>query len=155
MSGSVVYNGGSTKTITFSGVQFALTTPSKNSLISQLTSSTPTDGNLVKYGAGGIITSAGQVYSNSASFTYNNATAKTNHRTALGIKGEIVTIDEGQSSVTVSATGVTTATPIVGTLITDDTTLKYIRIVPGTDSYAVHGNAAATAECKVSVMIIQ
>lgn len=138
-----------------STVSFSFNVNPRNSLINALTSSTPTSGDLVKYGTGGVITSAGQIYSNSASFTYNNTAAKTNHRTALGIKGEIVTIAAAASSVTVAATGVTSTTPIVGTLITDDTTLKYVRIVPGTGSYVVYGNAAATAECKVSVMIIQ
>jgi hypothetical protein len=155
LRGNVNINGGVTKTVTFSGVGFNFNTASKNSLISQLTSSTPTSGNLVKYDTGGVIPSAGESYSNGAGFTYGGTSAAT-HRTALGFRTEIVTIPSGSNSVTISATGVTATTPVIGTLITDDATIKYIRIVPTSGSYSVfgNGNAATAGGCKVSVMYI-
>lgn len=107
---------------------------------------------------GGFLTCNDLVITSSVSFesgvTFDYpADVATAHRDALKIYSEIVTIPGSSASIQITLVGVTPTTPVVASLITDDATLKYItRVVPGTDSYTIYGNAAASNNCLVSVI---
>lgn len=60
----------------------------------------------------------------------------------------------GATSLVVTNNRVTTASVIVATVATNDTTLKTVLVVAASGSFTIHANAAATAETRVNFIVI-
>ncbi len=60
----------------------------------------------------------------------------------------------GASSVTVTSAACTSSSIVLATVRSNDTTLKSVQAVPGSGSFTLYGNAAATAAATVGYLVI-